>query len=623
MEHQGLEFNIWELQIGTYENTRNLIATVSMLPVWSSNDEVIYFVKDDEPSALYSFEPLTSTVERQSSYEEAFSSLRISSDGLLATTESGAELLYIPLSKQFVETNYDCLGKRIIVCEQYDLIISPEGTLYYRWIGSNDAVLVAENIVVAAGYQDNEIFYVQRGDNGTTLNAYFVSEEETEVLANIETEIYPQLTVSADYAFILDRSGVVYRYDISVKELSAYAIIELSEVKNPLISVFDYRLMVYDFSNEINCTFVESMSADKQLSENEESDLAVAIYSIPQQTTESEYETLSMGNMGEGVTALQAKLYQLGYLSEQPSGFYGYETALAIQYLQADLGYNETGVADGALLSFVMGFDESDEIEHLLVSGSTQGINVRDIQARLLALNYTNSIPNGKMDSVTTNALSSFAKNNEIDYSAIVDENCLLALYADQENYVRYFDCCFGDSNENIAALNLRLQKLGYLQGSVLPTFAGKTETALSAFAIINEITRNEKECTAELQKYIFSDNAKICTDVFKPIVSLENASEVEGQVISDRQVKVIRKWLTKQFAVNHTERQAIKRLQKQLVRMGYLSEDNVTMIYDQDTFDAIAAFQGDNGEFQDGIASKAVLTKLWEYVIMPTDTEE
>ena len=92
----GRESVIQELQIGEKENTLNTIATVTIDPCWSSNDEVVYFIKDDNKKQLCTFEPLTSTTENAAEFEEEITGLRISSDGLLATTVSGKELLYIP-----------------------------------------------------------------------------------------------------------------------------------------------------------------------------------------------------------------------------------------------------------------------------------------------------------------------------------------------------------------------------------------------------------------------------------------------------------------------------------------------------------------------------------------------
>lgn len=56
--HYGRESVIQELQIGEVENTLNTVATVSIDPCWSSNDEVVYFVKDDNLKQLCTFEPL-------------------------------------------------------------------------------------------------------------------------------------------------------------------------------------------------------------------------------------------------------------------------------------------------------------------------------------------------------------------------------------------------------------------------------------------------------------------------------------------------------------------------------------------------------------------------------------
>ena len=55
LSHYGRESMIQELQIGENENTLYTIATVSIDPCWSSNDEVIYFVKDENKKQLCTF----------------------------------------------------------------------------------------------------------------------------------------------------------------------------------------------------------------------------------------------------------------------------------------------------------------------------------------------------------------------------------------------------------------------------------------------------------------------------------------------------------------------------------------------------------------------------------------
>lgn len=60
----------------------------------------------------------------------------------------------------------------------------------------------------------------------------------------------------------------------------------------------------------------------------------------------STYEKLEVTSRGDGVQALQAKLIELGYLTGTADGRYGEMTRDAVKAAQADLGLEETGIAD-------------------------------------------------------------------------------------------------------------------------------------------------------------------------------------------------------------------------------------------------------------------------------------
>ena len=60
-----------------------------------------------------------------------------------------------------------------------------------------------------------------------------------------------------------------------------------------------------------------------------------------------------------------------------------------------------------------------------------------------------------------------------------------------------------------------------------------------------------------------------------------------------------------------------------QLVRLGYLSSEHVTMIYDQKTFNAVQVFQTSNDLSADGIASKNTLTEIFRSEIDRSDEYE
>lgn len=623
--HSGRETIIQELQIGENENTLNTIASVTIDPCWSSNDEVVYYVMDDAPNQLCTFEPLTSTSEVAAEFEENVTGLRISSDGLLVTVASGAEMLYVPLSKQLTEAYYNCQGSRVIVCEQYDLILTPDGILSYRWMGANDAVRIADHVVVTQGYQDNEVLFIQSGSEGLTLNAYFVSEEKIVELAKLPDNMLPQLTVSPDYAFVIDDNFVVYRYNIDTREFATFMQIP-EDVLNPMISVFDYRLMVYDLSREIDNMFIAAYDAAHVISTETIAELNsyTEAASADRNSEYSEYHTLQMASVGTEVYALQEKLVSLGYMTSPPTGIFDISTSVATQYLQADLGMTESGIATPEMQYLLFNTSIAPKDGYAVLSVSTEGLQVRDLQIRLRSLGYMKEPVSGHLDKATSEALNLFTEQNGVNYDGgLINTELQEILFSDiATNYHGYHNLTFGDNCEAVTALNRQLKQLGYLTGSVNPSLDKKTETAVQLFAEVNKLDYSGI-CTAQMQTMIFSETANVCPTDMAPEVINDSNSSTEGQVISDRQLKILRKWLTKQFAINHTDKQAVKRLQKQLVKLGYMSDKDVSMIYDQNTMDAVVTFQSASGLTADGIASKNTLTEIFSTTISNGMTDE
>lgn len=605
--HLGRESIIQELQIGEHENNLYTIATVSIDPCWSSNDEVIYFVKDDQPKHLYTFEPLTSTTELAAEFEQNILGLRISSDGLLVSVDTGEEKLYVPLSKSLTEAYYNCQGSRVLVCEQYDLILSPSGELYYRWLGSNEAVKISDNVVVAKGYQDNEIFFVQNNDSGKVLNAYYVSENIVKELAKLPDNIMSQLTVSANHAFLIDSYNVVYKYDIDLNEFYAFSQIK-EEVKNPMISAFDYRLMVYDLSREMDQTFAYAIDAMVTPGEEVIDGINAYLDKMIAESAELAYFNMAMGTIGSEVQSLQASLLNLGYINSVPTGIFDVSTTVAIQQLQFDLGLDQTGIADNELLSKIFENSLQAKTGYSTLSSSSKGVLVRDLQARLRTLGYSVKKVTGEMDKATIESMRLFTSKNGIDYDGGIIQSSVLELLFGPEAVLNTerLPLEFGDCHQQASELNQRLKDLGYLAGSVNPTFDQKT---IEAIQLVNDVNNYSGK---DILSYIYGDNIIECPTNLRPKALDDTVPSNPNQVISDRQLKIIRKWLTKQFAVNHTEKQAIKRLQMQLVRLEYLNRTDVSMIYDQNTFDAIVAFQKANDLPSDGIASKNTLTTIF-----------
>lgn len=614
--HAGRESIIQELQIGEKENRLNTIAMTTIDPCWSSNDEVIYYVEDREPAVLRTFEPLTSASEAAATFEMDITALRISSDGLLVTLTDGSERLYVPLSKQLTRPGIEAQGSVITVCEQYDLLLSPDGKLSYHWQGADELVQISENAIIGINHQDNEIYYIERTSKGTFLMSYIVSEEQHNTLAALEDSVLPQLTADADYAFVVDEQGIVYRFDTQTEQITPYCFIDLDSVPAPMISLFDYRLMIYDLSAEPDQTYRYSLPADTVLSdtavEENQARAAEIIAGASELQQYPEQHMLTMGSHGEAVRTFQQALIQAGYLATEPTGFYDMDTMTAVMCLQHDMGYRETGYAERSLQTLVSTSAATPD-EPVLTMDST-GSLVRDLQARLRTLRYTSAAPTGIMDEATMDAVSLFCAENgytldqAAEFSAEVYQTILSS---DAAMYTGYLVLPMDCDAPGAFVLNERLYSLGYMSQYPAPEINTYTMEALSIFADVHGLDA-VRQITAELQEAVFAADATPCPDELAPAMLTDTASATEGQVITDKELKILRKWLTKSFAVNHTDRQAVKRLQVRLVHLGYLPSGAQTMIYDADTAAAVAKFQEDNQLDVDGIPTKKTLMLLF-----------
>ncbi len=581
----GREHLIRELQVGEKENLLNTIATVSMHPCWSGNDEVIYFVRDQDLQTLCTFEPLTSTTEEAAHFEQPVKGLRISSDGLLVTQESGEELLYVPLSKTLTEPLVNCQGMAIQVCEQYDLVLSPQGELFYHWQGSPVLTQVSTNVTAAISHQDNELFYLKETDAGITLCSYIVSEESESTLAELPEEMLPQLTADDSMALMLSRTGRIYLYDIAAQEVRPVCTLDLFSVRSPLISLFDYRLMVYDLSREPDQTFCWARSLD-------------TLENLPADTPLSSPLLLSMGDCGEPVTTLQLQLADGGWLTGGASAFYDVPTLWAVRHAQSALGTEDSGSVTAEFMELLSTASAATE-------ETLRGVQVLDVQARLRTLGYLASPLSGVWDAQTEQIMAQLRAGHE-------DLNINEVLAAAQPS-ASPLPLVLGSTGEQALRLNHRLYDLKYMAALPDATVTEATLQACQLFLACQESTLSVSESIdGTVQSMILDEHAGDCPENMRPERTAGTSSANPGQVITDKELKVLRKWLTKSFAVNHTDRQAVKRLQRKLLRLGYIQEPQVTMIYDQDTADAVRAFQTASGIPSDGIPTKRTLMQLF-----------
>lgn len=129
----------------------------------------------------------------------------------------------------------------------------------------------------------------------------------------------------------------------------------------------------------------------------------------------AKYPVLARGMKGERVQQLQQRLRLLGFMTGDPDGDYGEETAKAVKALERYTGAPHcTGHADQGLQVLLYG--------ELPLPEAADGQDTYRIQRRLTVLGYLQADPDGGYGEVTKAALGAFAKNAKVNGEAAAIE---------------------------------------------------------------------------------------------------------------------------------------------------------------------------------------------------------
>jgi peptidoglycan hydrolase-like protein with peptidoglycan-binding domain len=162
----------------------------------------------------------------------------------------------------------------------------------------------------------------------------------------------------------------------------------------------------------------------------------------PEPTAEPEPEpqnVLEPGARGEEVRELQARLFQLAWLPEITTGTYDAATRTAVSGFQAKRGLRATGVVDQRTWNRLAGMTERPTHDQLfnvlhpgpaLLAAGATGAPVRDLQARLVSIQWLFGDVSGSYDATTTEAVRGFQAKRQIPVTGEVDQRTLDRLHA-------------------------------------------------------------------------------------------------------------------------------------------------------------------------------------------------
>jgi peptidoglycan hydrolase-like protein with peptidoglycan-binding domain len=124
---------------------------------------------------------------------------------------------------------------------------------------------------------------------------------------------------------------------------------------------------------------------------------------------------LKNGSEGSEVTALQKDLVKLGYLSVDPTGYYGDLTEAAIKKVQKEYGYEADGIAGEVTLSLIdrlRGRETSSAGSARLMQEGDENGHVITLQKNLIKLGYLKTEATGYYGPATKEAVTKLQKKH-------------------------------------------------------------------------------------------------------------------------------------------------------------------------------------------------------------------
>lgn len=138
--------------------------------------------------------------------------------------------------------------------------------------------------------------------------------------------------------------------------------------------------------------------------------------------------TMKIGSRGNDVTELQKALTTAGTFHVGVTGYFGPVTEKAVKDFQKAKGISVTGTATQETLNALKNLTErvatpptTDSAENDTLQNGSKGQLVKELQAKLKALGYYNSVIDGAFGAITETAVKTFQARNQLNVTGVVD----------------------------------------------------------------------------------------------------------------------------------------------------------------------------------------------------------
>ena len=315
-------------------------------------------------------------------------------------------------------------------------------------------------------------------------------------------------------------------------------------------------------------------------------------------TAASVYRTLTIGDSGTDVYDLTKRLFGLDYpISAQ--NVYDAGVANVVQLFQQRNGLPANGIADPTTQKVAFSSSAIPYDSHYIVPlvRGDRGPLVSALQSRLKELGYYTIRVDGIFGSGTQRAVRNFQSRNGLSVTGIADVTTQNVLYSSSAipsggSVPSTYTTLKRSSRyqAGVVPLQSRLNALGYAAGSADGYFGSRTYRAVRNFQARNGLSVTGI-ADPTMQQVLYSSSA----------IPAGGSSVVP---VPSGNVYRLLYWGCKGSDV--------RRLQQELKNLGYSQIKYVDGIYGKQTYDAVRAFQKNNGLSVDGIAGRKTQNRLY-----------
>ena len=230
----------------------------------------------------------------------------------------------------------------------------------------------------------------------------------------------------------------------------------------------------------------------------------------------AQMEALRKGSVSNDVLVMQRKLRELGYFSGEPDGAFSEATQRAVESFQMVNGLPITGVADGATLMRLMADSPitwTDFLTEMSAGEGDTGLNVYVLQRRLTQMGYFTGSCTAVYGELTSLAVRRFQQDNGLEQTGRADPSTWAAIYSRAVATTnRPSALQFGDFGESVAAVQNRLNALGYFDNETTGEFGYTTESAVRLFQMASGMDPTGA-LSDEAQSRLMADSAPSMLD--------------------------------------------------------------------------------------------------------------